>query len=140
VSQPVTESVYTTEIKVRYAETDQMRFVYYANHLVYWEVARTECLAGWGFPYEDLEDRGYAIPVLQAHCDYLSPARYGDTLLVLTRTTMADRLRMRFDYETRRGTADGTLIAKGWTVHVCMDSEGNPRRPPKELVAKFGAH
>jgi acyl-CoA thioester hydrolase len=76
--------------------------------------------------------------VLQAHCDYLSPARYGDTLVVLSTPSMVDRLRIRFDYETRRGTSNGTLIATGWTLHVCMDSNGAPRRPPKELSERLG--
>lgn len=133
----MTEDVHTSSIQVRYAETDQMKFVYYANHLVYWEVARTETLAAWGFPYQELEEKGYAIPVLQAHCDYLSPARYGDTLKILVETSMVDRLRMRFDYQTRRGTREGDLIATGWTLHVCMDGSGTPRRPPKELAERF---
>ena len=65
----MTKPVHETRVTVRYAETDQMKFVYYANHLIYWEVARTECLASWGFPYHELEEKGFAIPVLQSHCD-----------------------------------------------------------------------
>jgi len=126
---------FQTSIRVRYAETDQMRFVYYANHLVYFEVARTEALAAWGLPYADLEARGYAIPVLQAHCDYVSPARYGDELVVLATCHLVDALRMRFDYEIRRGTPDGDLISTGHTVHVCMSLDGKPRRPHPDLVA-----
>ena len=136
-SSPADGSVHITRIRVRYAETDQMRFVYYANHLVYWEVARTECLEAWGFPYPELEASGYAIPVLQAHCDYVSPARFGDELVVVVRTSMPDKLRHRYDYETRRGSPDGQLIATGWTLHVCMDLEGKPRRAPKDLAARF---
>ncbi len=133
----MTESVYETLIQVRYSETDQMKFVYYSRHFEYFEVARTECLAAWGFPYQELEEKGYAIPVLEAHCEYLAPARYGDALVVLTRASSIDRLRLRFDFETRRGGKDGTLIATGWTTHVCMDPSGKPRRPFKELAAKF---
>ncbi|MEK7392226.1 MAG: thioesterase family protein [Fibrobacterota bacterium] len=133
----MTDFVHQSRVRVRYAETDQMRYVYYANHLIYWEVARTECLAAWGFPYQQLEDAGYAVPVLQAHCDYVSPARYEDELVILARGSMPDKLRLRFDYETRRGDADGPLIATGWTLHVCMDQSGKPRRPPKELAERF---
>lgn len=135
----MTDSVHISRIQVRYAETDAMKFVYYANHLVYWEVARTEALAAWGMPYQELEEKGCAIPVLQAHCDYLSPARYGDTLFVRTLPSLVDRLRLRFDYETRRGAPDGALVATGWTHHVCMDGNGAPRRPPRELAARFAA-
>jgi acyl-CoA thioester hydrolase len=133
----MTDLVHQTRIRVRYAETDQMRYVYYANHLIYWEVARTEGLAAWGFPYRELEDSGYAIPVLQAHCDYVSPARYDDELVILVRGSMPDKLRLRFDCETRRDSAEGPLIATGWTLHVCMDGIGKPRRPPRELAKRF---
>lgn len=130
---------FTTRIRVRYAETDQMRFVYYANHLVYFEVARTEALAEWGLPYAKLEADGFAIPVLQAHCDYASPARYGDELVVLAQCSMVDPLRMRFDYEIHREAPEGPLLSSGHTVHVCMDREGKPRRPHPDLVAAVRA-
>jgi len=126
-------------IRVRYAETDQMRFVYYANHLVYFEVARTDWLAARGMPYHVLESSGWAIPVLQAHCDYRSPARYGDELSIEVVPSLVDGLRLRFDYRTRRGSLDGKLLAEGWTVHVCMDREGRPRRPSGELRTLFPA-
>ena len=130
---------FRTAIRVRYAETDQMRFVHHANHLVYFEVARTEALASWGLPYATLESRGVAIPVLQAHCDYIAPARYGDELVVLMASRMADRLRLRFDYEIRRDDPAGELLATGHTVHACMSMEGKPIRPPAALVAAVEA-
>lgn len=122
-------------VAVRYSETDQMRFVYYAHHFVYYEVARTEWLSARVLPYERMEAAGFAIPVLEAHCQYLSPARYGDRLAIDLRATLEDGLRLRFDYRTHRGSPEGELLATGWTVHVCMDPEGRPRRPPKELKA-----
>ena len=126
---------HATRIRVRYAETDQMRFVYHANHLVYFEVARTEALERWGLPYAELEARGVAIPVLSVRCDYVAPARYGDDLVVLMRTSMADRLRLLFEYEIRRGDPDGELLSRASTVHACMNPEGRPIRPPADLVA-----
>ena len=129
----MTEFVHDCRIKVRYAETDQMRFVYYANHFVYYEVARTEWLETRGLPYHVLESTGFAIPVLEAHCVYRSPARYGDELVVRVAPSAVDGLRLRFDYRTLRGSAEGDLLAEGWTVHVCMDREGKPRRPSTEL-------
>jgi len=131
----MTEFVYDCRIQVRYAETDQMRFVYYANHFVYYEVARTEWLATRGLPYHVLESTGFAIPVLEAHCEYRSPARYGDLLVVRVAPSLSDGPRIRFDYRTHRGHAGGELLAEGWTVHVCMDREGKPRRPSAELRA-----
>ena len=133
----MTENVHESRIRVRYAETDQMRFVYYANYLVYFEVARTDWLSAGGLPYHVLEREGVAIPVLQAHCDYLSPARYGDELRVLMRPSLVDGLRMRFDYETRRVDAEDGLLCTGWTLHVCMDAAGRPHRPPPTLRGLF---
>lgn len=129
------EFVHDCRIRVRYAETDQMRFVYYANHFVYYEVARTEWLGVRGLPYHVLESSGFAIPVIQAHCDYLSPARYGDELVVRVAPSLVDGLRIRFDYSTHRGEPDGETLARGWTLHVCMDRNGKPRRPSPELRA-----
>ncbi|HNY29468.1 MAG TPA: thioesterase family protein [Fibrobacteria bacterium] len=124
-----------TLVRVRYSETDQMRFVYYAHHFVYYEVARTEWLAAKVLPYDQMEAQGFAIPVLEAHCQYLSPARYGDLLAVELSARSLDGLRIRFDYRTFRGSPQGELLATGWTVHVCMDALGKPRRPPPEVRA-----
>lgn len=122
-------------IKVRFSETDAMRFVYYANHFVYYEVARTEWMEARGFPYHQMEEEGYGVPVLEAHCVYKKPARYGDVLWIRSTPSQVDGLRLRFDYETRRGGADGLLLDTGWTLHVCMDRSGRPRRPPEKLLA-----
>lgn len=132
---PAAPSSHVSNIRVRYSETDQMRFVYYAHHFVYYEVARTEWLAAKVLPYEQMEERGFAIPVLEAHCQYLSPARYGDSLILELCATLVDGLRLRFDYRTFRGSREGELLATGWTIHVCMDPSGKPRRPPPELRA-----
>jgi acyl-CoA thioester hydrolase len=130
---------FATTVRVRYAETDAMRFVHHANHLVYFEVARTEALAAWGLPYHELEASGCAIPVLQSHCDHVAPARYGDTLAILADCHLVDGLRLRFDYEIRRDDASGPLVTTGHTVHVCMGATGRPRRPPPELLAILAA-
>ena len=104
----------------------------------YYEVARTEWLETRGLPYHVLESTGFAIPVLEAHCVYRSPARYGDELVVRVSPSAVDGLRLRFDYRTLRGSAEGELLAEGWTVHVCMDREGRPRRPSAEIRAILG--
>src|SRR3954467_2451420 len=100
-------------IQVRYSETDAMKFVYYANYLVFFEVARTTALAELGHPYWEMEKRGVLIPVLRAHCEYLSPARYGDALLIKTLRTRLGRARIRFEYEVSREGGD-TLLARGY--------------------------
>ncbi|MEN9353643.1 MAG: hypothetical protein RL318_968 [Fibrobacterota bacterium] len=122
-------------IKVRFAETDAMRFVYYANHFIYYEVARTDWLAAQGLPYHQLEEEGCGIPVLEAHCNYRKPARYGDELWLQAKPSQVDRIRMRFDYQTRRGGPEGELLATGHTIHACMGRDGQPIRIPANLLA-----
>jgi acyl-CoA thioester hydrolase len=111
-----------------------MKFVYYANFLVYFEVARTSALAELGHPYWEMEKKGVLIPVLEAHCEYLKAGRYGDILIIRTRRWRIGAARIRFDYEVMR---DDELIARGHTEHAFMHPEGRAIRPPKEIVGLF---
>lgn len=122
-------------IQVRYSETDAMKFVYYANYLVYFEVARTSALADLGHPYWEMEKRNVLIPVLESHCEYLKPARYGDLLTIRTRRWRSGLARIRFDYEVLR--EGGELLARGHTLHAFMHPEGRAIRPPKPLLDLF---
>lgn len=122
------------EIQVRYSETDAMKFVYYANYLVYFEVARTSALAALGHPYWEMEKRHVLIPVLEAHCEYLKPARYGDRLTLRTRRWRVGSARIRFDYRVLRG---GEQLAEGFTEHAFMHPEGRAIRPPREIIGLF---
>ena len=70
------------EYRVPYADTDQMGFVYYANFFVYFERSRNEILRDLGVPYVELEERGVILPVLEAHCEYKTPAKYDDVLKI----------------------------------------------------------
>lgn len=126
-----------TRIQVRYSETDAMKFVYYANYLVYFEVARTSALAELGHPYWEMEKRNVLIPVLAAHCEYLKPGRYGDLLLIRTRRWRLGMARIRFEYEVVRETGEGTLLARGHTEHAFMHPEGRAIRPPREILDLF---
>ncbi len=113
-----------------------MKFVYYANYLVYFEVARTSALAELGHPYWEMEKRQVLIPVLSAHCDYLKPGRYGDQLTVRTTRWRSGSARIRFEYQVLR---DGELLAQGYTEHAFMHPEGRAIRPPKEIIGLFPA-
>jgi acyl-CoA thioester hydrolase len=125
-------------LPVRYSETDAMGFVYYANYLIYFEVARTTALAGLGHPYWEMEKQGVLIPVLRSHCEYLKPARYGDTLNIRTVRSRLGHARIRFEYEVRREGED-SLLATGFTEHAFMGPGGKPIRPPDELAEFFPA-
>ncbi|MDQ3002748.1 MAG: acyl-CoA thioesterase [Fibrobacterota bacterium] len=121
-------------IQVRYSETDAMKFVYYANYLVYFEVARTSALAELGHPYWEMEKRNVLIPVLTSHCEYLKPGRYGDQLTIRTLRWRHGLARIHFEYEVRRGEE---LLARGYTEHAFMHPEGRAIKPPREIVALF---
>jgi len=120
-----------TRLRVRYAETDQMGVVYYANFLVWFEVARVEWLRQGGWSYRDMEHDGTALPVIEAHCEYRQPARYDDEIEIAARATLLTPVRIRFDYEVVR-VAEGSLAALGHTVHAAVDAGGKPcRLPPR---------
>lgn len=125
-------------LPVRYSETDAMGFVYYANYLIYFEVARTTALAELGHPYWEMEKRGVLIPVLRSHCEYLKPAHYGDTLKIRTVRSRPGQARIRFEYEVRREGED-SLLATGFTEHAFMGTNGKPIRTPDELAEFFPA-
>lgn len=89
-----------TKIRVRYAETDRMGYVYYGNYAAYFEVARVETLREMGMSYKDMEDQGIILPVLEFNIKYLKPAFYDDLLLVKTTIKEMPAARIHFDYET----------------------------------------
>jgi acyl-CoA thioester hydrolase len=123
-------------VRVRYAETDKMGIVYYANYFVWFEIGRTDWLRQTGWTYRDMEAEGLALPVIDASCQYKQGARYDDELEVRTRGTLASAVRIAFDYDVIR-RADGVLVATGRTVHATVDRTGRPVRLParvKELL------
>lgn len=122
-----------TTIRVRYAETDQMGVAYYANYLVWFEVARTDWLRQAGATYRDMErEDGVSLPVIEAHCEYRRPARYDDELVLATTATLITPVRLRFDYQVRRAEGE-TPLAAGHTVHASVDAGGRPVRLPERV-------
>jgi acyl-CoA thioester hydrolase len=125
-----------SNLRVRYAETDTMGVVYYANYLVWFEVGRTDLLRGTGWSYREMEAEGVSLPVIEAHCEYRQPARYDDELEVRTRGAILSTVRLRFDYEVVR-LADGVVLATGHTVHASLDRTGRPCRLPARARELF---
>jgi acyl-CoA thioester hydrolase len=117
---------------VRYAETDTMGVVYYANYLVWFEVARTDLLRGAGWSYRQMEAEGFMLPVLEAGCTYRQPARYDDELEVKTTGTILSPARLKFMYDVVR-CADDVLLATGFTMHASIDRDGRPCRMPARV-------
>ncbi|PCJ85738.1 MAG: thioesterase [Flavobacteriales bacterium] len=105
-----------TKIRVRYAETDQMSFVYYGNYATYFEVARVEALRNLGVTYKDLEDSGYLMPVIEYKIKFLKPVLYDEELFIKTTIRDMPKARIRFEYECFNpkdeltNTAETTLV------------------------------
>jgi acyl-CoA thioester hydrolase len=124
-----------TELRVRYAETDQMGVVYYANYFVWFEVARADLLRALGWTYREMEDGGVRLPVINATCEYLRPAKYDDAIQVRTEGRLASPVRLEFTYEVV--TPDGTTAARGQTMHAAVDLDGRPCRLPQRVREAF---
>ena len=124
----------TSTVRVRYAETDKMGVVYYANYFVWFEVGRTDLLRASGWTYRDMETEGFGLPVIEAHCTYREPAKYDDEIEVRTRGEMLSPVRVKFSYEVVRA-ADAATLATGTTVHVTLNRNGRPCRLPERVRA-----
>jgi len=117
---------------VRYAETDQMGVVYYANYFVWMEIGRTDFCRDCGFIYRDLEREAQAfIAVVEANCRYYAPARYDDEIVVETQITRMSGRVLEFTYVIRN--ANGR-VAEGKTVHVVIGPDGKPKSIPSRYL------
>ena len=121
-----------SRIRVRYAETDQMGVVYYANFFVWFEVGRADLLRASGWSYREMEASGVGLPVIEAQCAYRRPARYDDELEIRTRGTAVSPVRVQFEYEVVR-PGDDLPLATGLTVHAALDRDGRPCRLPERV-------
>jgi acyl-CoA thioester hydrolase len=126
----------TSTLRVRYAETDKMGVVYYANYFVWFEVARTDLLRSLGWSYREMEQAGISLPVIEAHCEYLRPARYDDELEIRTEGRMLSPIRMELTYQVRLLAATKDA-ASGRTVHAALDPDGRPCRLPERIREVF---
>ena len=122
------------DIRVRYAETDQMGVAYYANYLVWFEVGRGEFCRRKEFNYSKLESLGYKLVVTDVQCHYRNSARYDELVTVRTWLKEVHKRMITFGYEILRKDRGGEeLIAEGETRHVNLDSKGTPKSLPKEF-------
>ena len=127
-----------TLLRVRYAETDQMGVVYYANHLIWMEVGRVEFCRAMGIRYRDMEDDdGILLVVSEANCRYARPARYDDEVRIRTTLAAADPRMIRFEYEIFN-QASGTRLASGFTKHIFCGRDVRPTKLPEKYWAIFG--
>jgi acyl-CoA thioester hydrolase len=124
----------TTTIRVRYADTDAMKFVYYGKYFEYFEQGRTELLREIGMPYTEIEKHGILIAVVEAYAKYRKSARYDDLLTVETRCSEMPVARIRIEYSILQ-EGETEPIVQGYTVHSFLnESTGRPTRAPAQFV------
>ena len=124
----------TSSLRVRYADTDQMRHAYYGVYFAYFEQGRSDLMRDIGLPYPEFEAMGYQLPVIEAHAVYKKPARYDDLLHIVT--VMKDKpvARVRLDYRIFNETRT-EVVAEGYTIHSFVHAEtGKPTRAPAHFL------
>lgn len=125
-------------VRVRYAETDQMGVVYYANYLIWMEIGRVELLRQAGLDYKSMEvEDDCHIPVVEATCRYKAPARYDDEIVVETKAAVLRGYILKFNYRIVRAD-DGKLLAEGETAHVVTDRKMQRKLLPEKYIAALG--
>ncbi len=125
-----------TSIRVRYAETDQMGYVYYGNYSTYYEVARVEALRQLGLSYKSIEESGIIMPVLENYSKYIAPAKYDDLLRVVTSIEDMPGIRVKFRYEIFN--EENVLLHIGHTILVFVNIKtGKPCDPPAFVQDKM---
>jgi acyl-CoA thioester hydrolase len=127
------------QIRVRYAETDRMGYVYYGHYAAYFEVARVEMLRSLGFSYKKLEDEGVILPVLDYSIKYIRPGYYDDLLTIKTTINELPTARMRFNYETFNEKKELINVAETTLVFVNKNT-GKPTSPPEDLFEAMGKY
>jgi acyl-CoA thioester hydrolase len=120
---------HTITFRVRYSETDQMGTFYNSRALEWFECGRTELLRAMGLPYTEMETRAVFLPLVEAHVEFLGPARYDDLLQMTTAVTFAGRARVRLDESIVRADT-GKAVARGYTIHAFTDPMMKTIRPP----------
>lgn len=125
--------VNTTQLRVRYADTDKMGITYYSKYLEWFEVGRTEMLREIGFPYTQLEKEGISLPVIEAYCRYHRAATYDQLLRVVSTVRSLPRVTIRIDYKIYNEAQE--LLVDGFTTHPFIGHSGKPVRVPKSLLA-----
>lgn len=127
---------HSTEIRVRYKETDQMGIVYHSNYLVWMEVARVEYLRSRGHTYKQMESDGIFLPVKQVQVTYKTPARFDDIIIAEAYIDEYRKASIKIGYRMTR-KSDGAEIAGGYTIHPFVNREGKILRFDEKLKAYF---
>lgn len=127
----------TTTVRVRYAETDQMNVVYHGNYAQYFEVARAECIRGFGFTYKEMESLGVMMPIVDLQIKFLRPAHYDDLLTI--KTTLRElptTHKIEFHHEVYN--ENHVLLTIGKVILYFIDVQSKARTTmPQAMVEKL---
>ena len=125
---------HVTPIRVRYADTDQMKIVYYAKFFEYFEQGRSDLLRSIGLPYPEIEEMGLLLPVIEAHANYKRAARYDELLQTVTFLREMPGARVRLEYEVFKD-GENENLADGYTIHAFVSAAtGKPTRAPVQFL------
>ncbi len=125
--------IHKTQIRTRYAETDQMGFIYYGNYAQYFEIGRVEALRNIGMSYRELEGNGIMLPVIDFQVNFYKPAFYDEILTIVTKISELPLVRIKFEYETINEREE--LINKASTTLVFIDRVKNkPCKVPDDFL------
>lgn len=130
---------HTHAIRVIYADTDAMGIVYHTNYVKWFEIGRTEMMRAIGLVYAEMESETFNLPLSEAYCHYLAPARYDDVVLIDTQVGYVRRASIRFDYEIWDEGRTRQLV-EGYTVHACTNREGKIVRFKADFMEKINRH
>jgi acyl-CoA thioester hydrolase len=129
-----------TTIRVRYAETDKMQFVYNGKYLEYFEVGRAELLRYYGLPYSQIEKLGYQLPLLEAGLKFIKAATYDDLIEIEARLEKLHTPKIRIDYKLRISGSE-EIIVEGFTIHIFINENTKKAvRPPKFYLEALSEH
>jgi len=123
------------KIRVTYADTDAMGIVYHTNYIKWFEIGRTEFFREIGIVYADIEAAGYYLPLSEAHCHYIMPARYDEILVIQTEIVYIRRASIKFSY-TIMDEKKEREIAEGYTLHAFTDKSGKIIRAPEDMIKR----
>ncbi|UCD70736.1 MAG: acyl-CoA thioesterase [Syntrophobacterales bacterium] len=124
------------DVRVRYAETDQMGVAYYGSYIVWFEVGRSAYLRAKGFSYRELEEMGYILVVVDLRCRYKGAVKYDELIVVRTHLKDVKTRMLTFGYRIMTEGAQ-EVIVYGETRHLCLNKRGNPRSMPEKFLARL---
>jgi acyl-CoA thioester hydrolase len=128
----IENGLHITDVRVRYKDTDRMGVIYYGNYFTYFEIGRSEYMRELGFPYSELENRGYSLVVTEAAARYHANVGYDSLVKIKTAITYVRKVRVRFDYVVL--SEDDRVLVTGHTVHACTNSNLKPVKLPPDMM------